>query len=351
MDRYGKYEGTGAFKNEKIRKESPYYDWYLFNEKALKADSMYSQWANPSLATLNKASESYRRFAFKDDDSVMKYWLDFGTGGWRMDVAPWVPDDFWREWRSEIKKKDPNALLICETWFDSSKYFLGDTFDSTMNYIFRQAALELAKGKSIAKVTDTLEMMREYYPEEAFYSLMNLLSTHDATRLLFELGYKGEGKDTEEKIAEAKRRLLAAVFLQMTYPGAPAIYYGDEVGVTGGDDPKNRRSYPWVEDGGKPDLKLLEEFKKLTKLRNNNEILRRGTLKMIDAGEGILAFERHYNGKTALVFINNTVKEIKVNLPSKQPVIRELIEGREFTNTGGLFVPPLYGKVIEFDGR
>ena len=78
----------------------------------------------------------------------MKTWLDRGTAGWRMDVAPWVSDEFWREWRTSIKAHRPDALTVAETWFDSSKYFLGDEFDSTMNYIFRNAVIDYASGRN-----------------------------------------------------------------------------------------------------------------------------------------------------------------------------------------------------------
>jgi cyclomaltodextrinase len=110
---------------------------------------------------------------------VMKVWLDRGAAGWRMDVAPWVPDDFWREWRAAIKAHRPDAITIAETWFDSAKYFLGDSFDSTMNYIFRNALLEYAAGGDAALLYRNIESIREAYPPPAFHALMNLLSTHD----------------------------------------------------------------------------------------------------------------------------------------------------------------------------
>ena len=85
-----------------------------------------------------------------------------------MDVTPWVTDEFWREWRREVKATNPEAFTIAETWFDSSKYFLGDMFDSTMNYIFRQAILDYANGQRAQDSLNVLEMTREYYHHRPF---------------------------------------------------------------------------------------------------------------------------------------------------------------------------------------
>lgn len=312
MDRYSKYDSYGAFEDEKIRKDSDYYDWYEFREETGNPDQAYQQWANPTLANL-KETDSYKNFAYRDENSVTKYWLEQGASGWRMDVTPWVSDEFWREWRKEVKEKNPEALTVAETWFDSSKYFLGDMFDSTMNYIFRQAMYDYANGETGENTVNVLEMMRENYPPEAFYCLMNLLSTHDSARALYRFGYKGEGEKAEV-IMEAKNKLLLAVFFQMTYPGAPAIYYGDEVGVTGGDDPFNRGTYPWKKDGGKPDYQLLKEIKKLVHLRNEYDILRRGSVEPVYADKHVIVMLREYEGKKALVAVNNDNKAHKVSL-------------------------------------
>jgi cyclomaltodextrinase / maltogenic alpha-amylase / neopullulanase len=143
FDRFGKYASRGAFEGGRIRKDSPYASWYRFDETQTDPNKQYTGWVGVAdLPELDKASPAWRDFAYRKPDSVMKQWLDLGAAGWRMDVAPWVPDDFWREWRAAIRAHKPDAITIAETWFDSSKYFLGDMFDSTMNYIFRNAVLE-----------------------------------------------------------------------------------------------------------------------------------------------------------------------------------------------------------------
>ena len=302
MDRYGKYPGIGAFENEVIREDSPYYDWYTFTPKAKKADGMYKQWANPTLATL-KETESYKNFAFRDDNSVTKYWLNLGIDGWRMDVTPWKSDSFWREWSVEVKKTKPEALTIAEAWFDCSKYFLGDMFDSTMNYVFRQAVYDYAKGGSAVRFIEIMEMLRENYPPDAFHSVMNLLSTHDSDRALAYFGFVNYS-DSKEKYDAAVERLKLASFIQMTYPGAPAVYYGDEVGMTGKGDPANRGPYLWDEEGGKPDTALRDWYTSIITMRNNNAIFRRGSVETFFVDDSVVVTLRKYNDEEAFVIYN-----------------------------------------------
>ncbi len=337
MDRYGKYPGIGAFEKETIRADSPYADWYIFNPAGAGADQKYAQWGNPTLATL-KESESYLDFAYGSKNSVTRYWLGRGIGGWRMDVTPWKSDDFWRGWRKAVKETNPDALTVAETWWDSSKYFLGDSFDSTMNYIFRQAVYDYASGGSAQDAVAALEMMRENYPPQAFSVLMNLLSTHDAARALYRFGYKGEGESAQVE-EEAKRRLLLAVFMQMSYPGAPAIYYGDEVGMTGGEDPFNRGPYPWADLGGKVDTDLLESFKKLTRLRSENPILKQGSLAVLHADEGGIVMHRRLGTQSALVVTNNSNQPRVFELDAKALVI----EAAEYSD-------PISGAVAKIEG-
>ena len=278
FDRYGTRGGNGAFEGGKINPASPYTTWYTFDATQTEPDKQYKGWAGVAdLPELNKADPSYRDFAYRAPDSVTRTWLNAGASGWRMDVAPWVPDDFWREWRTVVKQTRPDALTVSETWFDASKFFLGDEFDSTMNYIFRDALIDYANGGDAHKLVANLEELREAYPPQTFNALMNLLSTHDTARSLHLFGDVA-GQATPDQVALAKQKLRLAVFFQMTYPGSPAIFYGDEVGVTGGPDPMNRGTYPWADRGGHPDNALLADFRRLTKLRHDLPVLRHGQL-------------------------------------------------------------------------
>ena len=354
FDRFGKYRRNGAFEGAKVRRESPYASWFTFDESQTDPNKQYKGWAGVlDLPELNKASPAFREFAYGAPDSVMKVWLDRGAAGWRMDVAPWVPDDFWREWRKAIKQHRPDALTIAETWFDSSKYFLGDTFDSTMNYIFRNTVLEYAGGGKARQLYPNLELIREVYPPQAFYALMNLLSTHDAARSLHVFGYEDEKTDAE-KVRVAKQRLRLAVFFQMIYPGAPAIYYGDEVGVTGGDDPYNRATYPWEDKGGKPNLALLADFRKLITLRKDHAVLRHGTLDApLHIDDNVIVLVRRLADVCAITATNNamTAKSVTVNLPAgveAQYLVDALTGTRVTVVNGGVTVevPAMFGVAL-----
>jgi cyclomaltodextrinase len=186
MDRFGKYDTLGAFENETVTPQSPYFDWYEFTG-ASDPDQAYRQWANPSLANLQE-SDSWKDFAFRNRDSVTKFWLDQGAAGWRMDVVPWVSDEFWMEWRQSLNETHPEAITFAEVWFDASKYLYGDKFHSTMNYIFRGALLDLANQRPVEEFVQALEMMQENYPPQVFRRLMNLVSSHDVPGLSLRSG-------------------------------------------------------------------------------------------------------------------------------------------------------------------
>lgn len=314
FDRFGKYGTDGAFRGGKINPASPYASWYRFKPEESDPNKQYAGWTGvPDLPELDKSSPAYRRFA----GEITRLWLGQGTAGWRMDVAPWVPDDFWREWRKTVKDMNPDAIAVAETWFDASKYFLGDTFDSTMNYIFRNTALDYASGIRAGAIYHNIELIRESYPPQAFYALMNVLSTHDVARSLHYLGHT-EGASAQE-VALAKQRYRLAIFFQMTFPGAPAIYYGDEVGMSGGDDPLNRMAYPWSDQGGMPDESMLAFVKQMTALRKQHAILRHGSIGApLHLDDNVIVLARKDGKREALTATNNATvsRTVTVRLPS-----------------------------------
>ena len=353
FNRYGNFPAGGAFDNGKINPASPYASWFKFKPGETSPDKQYQGWVGVSdLPEIDKNSPAFRAFAYGDKDSVTRLWLQRGAAGWRMDVAPWVPDDFWREWRKVVKAAKPDALTISEAWFDTSKYFLGDMFDSTMNYVFRNAVLDYANGKPAKQTYASLELLREAYPPQAFYALMNLLSSHDQARALHHFGYRDDGN--AETLKLAKQRLRLAVFFQMTYPGAPTIYYGDEVGMAGGDDPYIRAPYPWADEGGKPDEALLGDFQRLTKLRNDHAVLRHGSLDVpLFIDDHVVVLARKDGATWAVTATNNDTQPhtVRVQLPDSLGAaqLSDALGGApvavndheiEFT------VPPLFGRVL-----
>lgn len=357
FNRYGNHGTRGAFNKGRVNAKSPYADWYSFDTTQSDPDKQYKGWVGVvDLPELNKASPALRNFAYRDQDSVMKLWLDRGAAGWRMDVAPWVPDDFWREWRSEIKAHRPDALTIAETWFDASKYFLGDMFDSTMNYIFRNTVLDYAAGGNAAALYRNIELTREAYPPQAFFALMNLLSTHDQARALHHFGWSDEhgNRNDSRAAALAKQRLKLALLFQMSFPGAPSVYYGDEVGVTGGDDPYNRATYPWADAGGEPDLVLLADFKRLIKLRHEHAVLRRGSLSApLLADDHVIVLARRLGDQWAITATNNAAapRRVTLSLPEglAPGVLLDALGGEPVQATAGgmtFEVPALFGRVL-----
>ena len=346
FNRYANFPAGGAFDGGKVNPTSPYASWFKFKPAETDPNKQYQGWVGVAdLPEIDKSAPSFRAYAYGDADSVTNLWLDRGAAGWRMDVAPWVPDDFWREWRQAVKRKKPDALTVAETWFDASKYFLGDMFDSTMNYIFRNAVLDYAAGKPGQQMAANLELMREAYPPQAFSALMNLLSTHDQPRALHHFG---EDRD----LALAKRRLRLAVFFQMTYPGSPTIYYGDEVGLGGGDDPYNRAPYPWADEGGHPDEALLADFKRLTRLRHDLPVLRHGRLsEPLHVDDHVVVLGRQDGQTWAVTATNNSTaaRTITVVVPFEAVRLRDALGGADVlvkNNQIRLTVPPLFGRVL-----
>ena len=371
FDRYGNFStgpdgqpNIGAFSNGRIRPDSPWAPWYRFDPTQTDPDRQYTGWAGtPDLPELDKNAPAWRDFAYRAPDSVTRRWLRAGANGWRMDVAPWVPDDFWREWRAVVKQTDPQAITIAETWWDASKHLLGDMFDSTMNYIFRNAVLDYAAGGAASASLRHLELVRELYPRPAFHALMNLLSTHDQPRALHRFGDTRIGGPMVDAatVARAKRRLELAVLLQMSYPGAPAIYYGDEVGLTGGDDPYNRAPFPWADQGGQPDEALHAQFRRMTAMRQAHPVLRRGTLlaplALEAPDEAVVVLARRLGqgaqATWAITAFNNaeTPRTVRVRLPDGAPAgtwPAAWGEGPATAQDGwmALTLPPLGGRVL-----
>jgi len=250
-----------------------------------------------------------------------------------------------------VKGHKPDALTIAETFFDASKYFLGDEFDSTMDYIFLGAVQDFAKGGDARKAYRDIELMRENYPRESFYALMNLIDSHDLPRALHEFGYRDEHADAAT-LARAKQRLHLALLFQMIFPGAPAVYYGDEVGMSGGEDPYNRGTYPWADRGGKPDTMLLADYKKLIHLRRDHAILRHGS---IDApayvDEHVIVLLRREGLRWAITALNNdsVPHRVSIAVPAQRVRLRDVLNGGNMdvaNSTASFEVPPMSGVVL-----
>ena len=179
----------------------------------------------------------------------------------------------------------------------------------------------------------------ENYPKEVFYSTMNLIGTHDTERVFTFL--------QEASPERSKELLKMAVAFQMTFPGVPLIYYGDEAGLRGGRDPKNRATYPW----GKEDQDILHYYRKLTSLRRDMDILKKGSLSFIETEEDIAAFQREYQGEKIITVVNRSgeSKKLLINLKPPYPRLRDLITGDELyiDLTGSVIIEPYGVRIIK----
>jgi glycosidase len=258
FNKYGRYEGLGAYQSE----ESPYYSWYTFSDYPARYRSW---WGFDTLPEVNEEKPDWIDFIIEGDDSVFNTWARRGAAGFRLDVADELPDDTISRMRRALKAADPEAFLLGEVWEDATtkqsynvgrRYALGGGLDSVMNYPFANHT----KGFLLGWL-DAFAYMRflvsqsQNYPKEMYYSLMNLLSSHDVARIRTVLATGADGKGmsreeqagftvSEEDDARGEALVRCAAALQYSLPGIPVIYYGDELGMHGLLDPFNRGTFP-----------------------------------------------------------------------------------------------------------
>ena len=319
FNRENEYNELGAYQSE----ESPYYEWYDFENFPDKYDCWWGVWSLPCVKEL---TPSYIKYILTDENSIVKRWIKAGISGWRLDVADELPDEFLRILRDSVKKADENALILGEVWEDASnkvsyntqrEFLWGEELDTVMNYPLKNAVVDyLTQNISGKEFCDKVFSLRENYPKETFECLMNFLSTHDSERILTRLITSAEGMSREEQsefvpetwqILEAKALSKLAALMIFSLPGMPTIYYGDEAGLTGLKDPFNRKPYPW----GREDEELLNWYKTVTALRD--DVFRYGKLYLDTAGS-LLSIRRSYEGSWRYVLINPTDEEIETLL-------------------------------------
>jgi glycosidase len=273
---------------------SPYVDWFFVKQFPLDAYSSgdatnyVGWWKYKSLPKLNTGNKAVRKYIFE----VARYWLEQGIDGWRLDVPNEIDDDgFWDEFRNVVKSRNPEAYLLGEIW-DGDPRWVGDHhFDGLMNYPVRTLIIDLLTDKIDANafMKASVDWLNRY-PEENSYSMYNSLGTHDTERVFTLLN---------RSVEKAK---LAFLFL-LCYPGAPAIYYGDEIGIEGGKDPDCRRTFNWDESTW--NIQLRQWIKALIRLRKDRSPLRRGSYRPIPAGNGnTFAFCR-VDGNDAIIAVGN----------------------------------------------
>ena len=314
FNKNGTYDSVGAYQSQ----QSPYYDWYNF----INWNNEYeSWWGMKTLPQVNENSLSYQDYILKNDDSVVKHWIKCGAYGWRLDVVDELPGFFVKILREEVKKQNPDAVIIGEVWEDASnkvsygeerEYFLGKELDSVMNYPLRDALVAACTGKISAEDFDRRIMsLKENYPKPAFYSLLNMLSSHDMERILTAMSGAPDRRSVSKEWQAAYRidgellrtsieRVKQAVMIQMLLPGVPCVYYGDEAGLQGYGDPFCRGTYPW----GKENEDILLWYKTAIALRKGYRAFSEGefeTVYKVGCGYGFI----RYRGNDKHIVIAN----------------------------------------------
>ncbi|MCL4562134.1 MAG: alpha-amylase family glycosyl hydrolase [Chloroflexi bacterium] len=348
FDRYHHYDTVGAC--ESI--DSPYRSWFTFHDVTAGDGTCVDSLGNPdsakyddwfgfdSIPVLNKSNPQVEDYFVTGANNVSTFWLDQGASGWRLDVMgdSSFPANYWSDFRQVVKADNPDDIIIGELWQKDStllRFLRGDRADTTMNYRLRDAVLGLLapqvfdskgfadSGRQLlpSEFAARIASVREDYPDAAFYSLMNLLGTHDTARILWVLTPGAENTADKEQnlenLAEGKQRQMIASLIQFSMPGAPTIYYGDEVGMTGASDPDDRRTYPWADKGGSPDTALLSHYQMLAALRGQNNVLIDGDLQILLADDpaGVVAYGRKTNSQAAVVIVNISSEPRIVNIP------------------------------------
>jgi len=344
-------------------RQSPYVDWFIVNGFPLNAFDVHSApnyaawWENAELPKLNTDNPQVRAFVM----DVAETWLRFGIDGWRLDVPLEITTPgFWEEFRRRVKALNPEAYILAEIWDDAQDWLTGDHFDATMNYGFNRACqgffggqrLDVSErpgGFEIAALDGTgfaknIHDLLHLYDWDVTLAQYNLLSSHDEPRFL-------------TMVRGDTRRLRLATLFQMTFPGAPSVYYGDEIGMEGGPDPDCRRAFPW--DERQWDCALRQEFRRVIALRRAHRSLRRGTYTELLVSGGAYVFARHDPDETVVVALNVADEAVDLTLDlspllsddrrTDVVVFADAWSGRE-VRAGGrrlkIQVPALDGRVL-----
>ncbi len=296
----------------------------------------YASWVNNrALPKFNHENAQVREYIMR----VAEYWIQEGIDGWRLDVPnEVVAQGFWQQFRERVKKINPEAYIVGEIWSPAEQWLDGTQFDGVMNYQFTEATIAFCGGHRILQkyvevppyhpypslnapeYAQKIENLFSRYDWQILLTQLNLLASHDTARLLT---VAGEDISTVE----------LCTLLLLTFPGAPSIYYGDEVGLEGGIDPDSRRSFPketnWNND-------LLNYHKELIQLRNEYPALRRGDYQVLYAYHNVYIFSRTFEQETIIVAVNNGVKsqEIELNASRLNLNIEKILLGKNSFITG-----------------
>ena len=287
---------------------SPWLDWFHIHGWPISAydgdkPANYDGWiGDRALPEFNHDNPQVKEYIMQ----VAEYWLHQGIDGWRLDVPNEVDTPgFWQEFRDRVKAVNPDAYIVGEIWGDASQWLDGTQFDGVMNYRFTEPTIAFAGGenydpeycqgelKPYPPISGTeyairIDALLKLYDWEIQLAQLNLLDSHDTPRMITTVG---EDKDS----------FMLSTVLLMTFPGAPSIFYGDEIGLSGGKDPDCRRVFP---EAQKWDVEILKAYKELIGLRQKHAALRTGKYKTLYADLYIYIFARILDGEEIIVAVN-----------------------------------------------
>ena len=337
MDREKIYEKDGGYEpGAYLTADSPYRDFFLFGDQDgwPDNDSYEGWWGHNTLPKLNyEGSKKLYQYVL----DIAKRWLSppYSIDGWRLDVAadlghsPEMNHRFWRDFRKTVKEVNPDALILAEHYGDASDWLSGDQWDTVMNYdAFMEPISWFLTGlekhserkdehllhNSQAFMCSMLSNMSRMQTG-SLYAAMNELSNHDHSRFLTRTNHMvGRVEHLGPEAANEyvnKAVMREAVVMQMTWVGAPTIYYGDEAGVCGFTDPDNRRTYPW----GREDHELIAFHKEAIRIHKEHPALRTGSLKILGGEENVLAYARFKGNDRIVIVINNRSERTEVKVP------------------------------------
>ncbi len=351
---------TGAYVSE----ESPYKDYFMFKDQnAWPYNATYDGWwHHDTLPKLNyEASEKLYEYILE----IGKKWVSppYNADGWRLDVGADLGHSeefnhkFWREFRDAVKSANPDALILAEHYGDPRNWLSGDQWDTIMNYdAFMEPVTWFLTGMekhsdrfepdSVGNIADFEGAMNHYmnsFLTPSLYCAMNQLSNHDHSRFLTRTNHKvGRANVLGAQAASEdinKGVFREAVIIQMTWPGAPTLYYGDEAGVCGFTDPDNRRTYPWDRE----DRDLIAFHREIIRIHKEHEALRTGSLKFLQGGKNLLCYARFTRKEQMVILINNDdySKNIDVSVWSAGIPMNTRMEQLISTNEAGYSIQPM----------
>ncbi len=298
---------------------SPWLDWFKILDWPLSPydgskPANYVSWVgNRALPQFNHDNPQVKEYIMQ----IGEYWLNKGIDGWRLDVPNEVETaGFWEEFRARVKALNPEAYIVGEIWSDARKWLDGKQFDGVMNYLFTIATIAFTAGDrfdteyaqydyspcpalSAQEYGQKIQDLLALYPEEIKLAQLNLLNSHDTPRLITTVG-------------EDKASMELATVLLLTFPGAPSVYYGDEVGLVGGKDPDSRRGFPKTEHW---DISVLKYHKELIALRHQYPALRTGKYEILYAQDSVYIFARILDREEIIVALNVGTESATVNFP------------------------------------